>query len=428
MAVSTPITYRNQVMYSVYVRNYSQEGTFAAVERDLDRIAALGVDIIWLMPIHPIGEKCRKGTLGSPYAIRDYRAVNPEFGTMEDFRSLVDAIHARGMKCIIDVVYNHTSPDSWLAANHPEWFYRRADGSFGNRIGDWYDVIDLDYSQPGLWDYQIETLKQWAAIVDGFRCDVAPLVPLEFWAKARAEVEKVRPGCFWLSESIEPDFIAYCRSVGYATLSDGEIYQAFDLCYDYDIFAHFLNYLLGKGTLERYAEAINSQETMYPANYVKLRHLENHDQNRAAQLIPNERALRNFTAFQYFLKGMPLLYNGQEVCAAHTPSLFEKEPINWNTGCDLSPLLQKLYALKKLPIFANSSSHVTALQRDFLQVTHKAGGKTLVGVFSLRGEHAVLPVELPDGPYQDLLSGQTIELRAGRLGCSGEPLIFEVNA
>ena len=178
MAICTPKGYRNQVMYSIYVRNYSEEGTFEGVRRDLPRICSLGVDIIWLMPIHPCGKKNRKGTLGSPYAISDYRAVNPEFGTMEDFKRLVDDIHANGMKCIIDVVYNHTSPDSVLSREHPEWFYHKPDGSFGNRIGDWSDVIDLDYRNHALWDYQIETLKQWASLVDGFRCDVAPLVPL----------------------------------------------------------------------------------------------------------------------------------------------------------------------------------------------------------------------------------------------------------
>ncbi len=122
MAKNTPKEYRNLVMYSVFVRNHSQEGTFEAVRRDLGRIRSLGVDIIWLMPIHPIGVQARKGREGSPYAISDYRAVHPDYGTLEDFRRLVDSIHALGMKCIIDVVYNHTSPDSWLVQNHPEWF------------------------------------------------------------------------------------------------------------------------------------------------------------------------------------------------------------------------------------------------------------------------------------------------------------------
>jgi glycosidase len=173
MATDTGLSLRNQVMYCVFVRQYSKEGTFRKVTEDIPRIRSLGTDIVWLMPIHPIGIEGRKGSLGSPYAISDYRAVNPEYGTMEDFRELVDAIHAHGMKCIIDVVYKHTSPDSVLLKTHPEWFYHRADGTPGNRIGDWTDIVDLDYSKKGLWEYQIETLRNWARIVDGFRCDVA---------------------------------------------------------------------------------------------------------------------------------------------------------------------------------------------------------------------------------------------------------------
>lgn len=146
------------------------------------------------------------------------------------------------MKCIIDVVYNHTAPDSVLASEHPEWFYRKPDGSFGNHVGDWTDIIDLDYTNPGLWDYQIETLTQWARIVDGFRCDVAPLVPMEFWSKARQAVEKVRPGCIWLSESVEPGFITYLRSQNLVAHTDSEVFEVFDIAYDYDIFGIFRGY------------------------------------------------------------------------------------------------------------------------------------------------------------------------------------------
>ena len=160
MAITTSKTNRNMVMYSVFVRNYSEEGTFKQLQNDLDRIKALGVDIIWLLPIHPVGVVERKGAVGSPYAIKDYRAIDPALGTKEDLKELVQEIHARGMRCIIDVVYNHTSPDSWLAQHHPEWFYHKPDGSFGNKVGEWLDVVDLDYSQRDLWDYQIETLKQ----------------------------------------------------------------------------------------------------------------------------------------------------------------------------------------------------------------------------------------------------------------------------
>lgn len=425
MAKNTDRAYRNQVIYSVFVRNYSPEGSFEGVRRDLKRIKDLGTDIIWLMPIHPVGEKCRKGMLGSPYAIRDYRAVNPEFGTLEDFRRLVDDIHALGMKCIIDVVYNHTSPDSWLAQHHPEWFYHKPDGSFGNRVGDWWDVIDLDYGQPGLWDYQIETLKYWASMVDGFRCDVAPLVPLEFWQRARQEVEQVRPGCFWLAESVEPAFVREGRADGLNMLSDSEIFQAFDASYEYDIFPVFQAYLRGKIPLCQYVDSVNGQEAIYPENYVKLRCLENHDQPRAAFVIPDGAALVNWTAFLYFQKGITMIYNGQEAACTHLPSLFDRDTVNWDTGCDMTGLLRALYAVKKHPLLTRSRYEVKAMPEDVLYATHRAEGKQLTGVFSVKGRSVPVEVEVPDGQYTNLVGGGVVDVCHGMVSCQGNPIIFE---
>lgn len=427
MAVQTKLDLRNQVMYSVYVRNYSEEGTFWAVEKDLDRIQQLGVDIIWFMPIHPVGEKAKKGELGSPYAIKNYREINPEFGSMEDFRSVVNAIHAKGMKCIIDVVYNHTSPDSWLVENHPEFFYKKPDGSMGNRVGDWTDIVDLDYNNKDLWDYQIETLKMWAGIVDGFRCDVAPLIPIEFWMQARKEVEKVNPDCIWLSESVEPEFITYLRSQNMVAHSDGEVYQAFDLCYDYDIYRNFRNYIDGKCPLSSYAEAVNRQEYIFPANYVKLRYLENHDQDRAKSFIDSEEDLLNWTAFTYFQKGMTLLYCGQEVENDKRPDLFNKDTINWNTGYDLSDLMHKLYCFKKNPILTNSGYFLKAYDdKDIMVGKHVSGDKKLVGIFSFKGTKAEVPVELEDGTYTNLLTEEPVTVEDGNIYCDGTPIIMEV--
>ena len=180
MAKDTLLNLRNEITYCIYVRNHTPEGTFTAVITDLQRIRGLGVDNIWFMPDHPIAVMKRKGVEGSPYAIKDYRAVNPAYGTMDDFKALVAAIHDLGMKVMIDIVFNHTSPDSVLVEQHLEWFYRRPNGEMGNKVGEWYDIVDLDYTHPELWDYQIETLKHWAAIVDGLRCDVASLVLLDF--------------------------------------------------------------------------------------------------------------------------------------------------------------------------------------------------------------------------------------------------------
>lgn len=427
MAVTTSVSLRNQVIYSIYVRNYSQEGTFAAVERDLDRIQSLGVDIIWLLPIYPIGKEKRKGTLGSPYAIADYRRVNPELGTMEDFLRLVEGIHSRGMKCMLDIVYNHTAPDSWLAEHHPDYFYRTPEGRMGNRVGDWGDVVDLDYGNEELWAYQIDTLKMWAGIVDGFRCDVAPLVPLTFWLRARREVAEVNPDCIWLSESVEPEFILDLRSRGMTNLSDSEIFQAFDLCYDYDIHKYFRAYLRGESSLSRYAEAVNMQEYIYPANYVKLRYLENHDQDRARAIISSETALRNWTAFIYFQKGATLIYAGQENQNERRPDLFEKDVISLDGTRDLSGLLARLNRVKKLPVLADSSYHLTAVEESGAVVGEHRGIHTpdrAVGVFSFEDQKGQVPVPLPDGIYENLVNGQPVEVKDGRVALEACPIII----
>ncbi len=425
MAVNTDLSLRNQVIYSVFVRQFTEHGSFEGVRQNLRRIKALGVDIIWLMPIHPVGEKERKGTLGSTYAIKDFREINPEYGTLEDFQRLVADIHALGMKCIIDVVYGHTAPDSWLAENHPEWFFRKPDGSFGNRVGAWADIIDLDYSNPELWDYLIDTLKLWAEMVDGFRCDVAPTVPLEFWKAARAAVEEVRPGAIWLAESVEPGFLTALREAGIPASSDGELYEAFDITYDYDIYAEYRDYLAGKVSLSVFADAVNAQETKYPENYSKLRFLENHDRPRAKELIPEETALLNWTAFLYFQKGTVLLYNGQEAECAHAPNQFEKDPIDWLNGMNNVDLLHCLWEIRQDPLFANSRYRVEALSGDGMKAVHEGNGQKLVGLFALGGEPFEAEVELPDGKYENLLDMDEIKVRGGKAFCMGTPVILK---
>ena len=316
MAVNTDSSLRRSVIYELYVRSHTPEGTFRAVEPDLDRIRALGVDVVWFMPIHPIGVLNKKGSLGCPYANRDYRTVNPEYGTLEDFVHLVDEIHKHGMKCMIDVVYNHTSPDSTLVAEHPEFFYQKPDGKRGNKVGDWTDVVDLDYANHALWDYQIESLCFWARYVDGFRCDVASTVPVEFWRAAREAVEAVHPGMIWLGESVHLEHIRVFREQGFYAATDTELFDAFDILYPYDLWPLYEQVVKGEQPLRRLFEAFNFQELSFRTEYNKLRCLENHDQKRAAALFPEENRLLAWTALSYFLKGATLLYAGQEVCAA----------------------------------------------------------------------------------------------------------------
>ena len=425
MAKQTSIELRGDVIYSIYVRSHTPEGTFSAIVPDLDRIKALGTDIIWFMPIHPIGVKGKKGSLGCPYANRDYRTVNPEYGTMEEFKTLVEEIHKRGMKCIIDVVYNHTSPDSTLTAEHPEFFYRKSDGSMGNRVGDWTDVVDLDYGCKELWDYQIESLKMWAGIVDGFRCDVASLVPVEFWCKAREAVEQVRPGCIWLAETVHSGFSQMNRKLGMYSANDYEMFTAFDMEYEYDIREVFDRYLNGECTLSNYIDMLNFQECAYPENYIKMRCLENHDQPRICSFVKDPQALVNFTAFLYFLKGSTLIYAGQEYQNDHVPSLFEKEVFLRTAEKDITPLLQRLYSVKKSILSVEDYFKGTADDTNDIAILERDDNHTLkVGVFSLKGKAADVKVALPDGSYINHLEGETVCVSGGVLHCEGKPILL----
>ena len=350
------------------------------------------------------------------------------------------------MKCIIDVVYNHTSPDSILANEHPEWFWHDPDGNIGPRVPDWSDVADLDYSHRELWDYQIETLKKWAGIVDGFRCDVAPLVPLEFWLEARKSVAQVKQDTVWLCESVEPRFITFMRSRGCTALSDSELYQAFDISYDYDIFDDFEAYFKGLAPLEEYTADVNRQEYIYPDNYVKLRFLENHDRRRARSYLQDPKALRNATAFMYFQKGLTLVYAGQECGVSHLPTLFDKDDVEWNAAenVDLSPLMKRLADIKKDPLFADSSYRLSVIAYDTICAVHTKNSsdeteadesETAVGVFSFTGKPclAELPKEgeksvLEDGGYKNLINNEIVTVSEGRVQFAGEPIIISNRA
>ena len=426
MAKQTDIALRGMLMYSVFVRNHTKEGTFRALEADLDRIAALGTDIIWLMPIHPIGETARKGTLGSPYAIRDYRGINPEYGTMEDFQHLVEEIHRRGMKCIIDVVYNHTSPDSVLAAEHPEYFFRDSEGRPSRHVEEWWDVVDLDYSNRELWQYQIDTLVQWAQIVDGFRCDVASMVPVEFWVQARQQVEQVRPGCIWLAESVFAEHIRAMRRMCEYCASDAELYEAFDMTYPYDVWTTFDGCFSGESTLEDYARLLHYQDAAYQTNYVKLRCTENHDQPRFASRISNEREMQNWFAFSYFERGTTMLYSGTEFAPKKQISLFEKEDCFADAQKDWQPYLQQLRGMKrKLPV---DGDYRVSCSGTLLLGAYDTPQKSIRAVFSMKGESGTVAVDLPDGSYTDLVDGREVVVEGGTLVCDGRPVIIERSA
>lgn len=412
----------NSMMYSAFVRNHSPEGTFKKVEEDLDRIAALGTDILWLMPIQPTGIRHRKGKDGSPYAIEDYRTLDPKMGSWEDLQSLVDEAHKRGMKVIVDVVYNHTAYDSLLWQEHPEWFYQDENGQPYSLVKDWSDIIDLNYENPGLWDYQIETLKQFAKVVDGFRCDVATRVPIEFWKKAREECAKVKPDLIWLAESCHLPFTKFVRDQGRVGESDSTLYEAFDVLYDYDTFPELENFAANPDvTLKPWVDALLRQESTLPQNYIKLRYLENHDTARIGSFIKDPFLWKNWTAMLFMLKGLPLIYHGQEQKESHRPSIFDQDPIAWKQDIEAEELIRKCADIHKSLTPYSPIDYF--YDKGLLEIFRNG----LAGIFLLAKEEkeGTLKVNVPDGTYSNLLNNKEVEIKNQTISEKDLPAIIE---
>lgn len=413
MANNTPLSLRSLVLYSIYVRNYGSNGTFADVEADLPRIKSMNVDVIWLMPIHPIGKVERKGPLGSPYSIADYRGVNPEYGTREDLGRLIEQAHTLGMKVIIDVIYNHTAHDSVLVNQHPDWYNQNAQGQPVTTVPAWSDIIDLKFPNQALEEYLIESLVGWVEFgVDGFRCDVASLVPVEFWLRARERVAQVKPDALWLAESVHAGFVGARRDAGLRAFSDCEVYRAFDLCYDYDIWPIWQAAVTGAAPVERYMEMLRMQNCIYPTNWVKMRCVENHDQARIMALAPTRAQALAWTAFMAFNKGPFMIYNGQESALRHTPSLFHDDKIEWGRY-ELQPLLTALALLKKEPAVQEGVFTVSGTEPAVV-ASWEASQHCLLGIFNLNGSSGLVNVPLPDGEYRDVLGGQPVKVQYGQ--------------
>lgn len=427
MAKSTDPKLNQSLIYEVSLYNFAKEPTFASVEKELDRIKDLGVDIIWFIPIHPRGVRRQMSTYGSAYAVKDYRAVNPDHGTMDDFGRFIDACHAKGMDVMIDVVYNHASADSVLIKEHPEWFWHGEDGKFFSRV--WKDVVDLDFTKPELWDYLIDCLVFWAqAGVDGFRCDVGPAVPVDFWKKAREAVAKVNPDHVWLSESSPYEFIQMLRKKGWYAASDVEEYEAFDITYDFDVRPLLEDYLSGKGSLALYIEGLIRQQAQNPSNYIKLHYIENHDLAPIYSLIRDYDQLLNWTAFIYFIKGTTLIYNGQEFLNRTKISVGEGDLFDRsNEEACFTELLKALMRIKKMPIVLDGWFSLDLPVKDSLvkaEYTAK-DGERLIGLFNMRVLKGEIALDLPDGTYENLLGG-AITVSDGKAAFPAKPVIISV--
>jgi glycosidase len=330
---------RNANIYEVNIRQYTPEGTFKAFATHLPRLKKMGVDILWLMPVQPIGQKNRKGTLGSYYAVRDYTAVNPEFGTLQDLRSLVQQAHGLGMRVIIDWVANHTAFDNPWTVQHKDWYLKNDKGEIypvtyteGAEPEYWTDVTGLDWRNKALWQGMTEAMLFWVreADIDGFRCDVAGKVPTPFWNQARAALDRVKP-VFMLAEADKPDLHEH----------------AFDMTYGWDTKDIFKDIAKGKADARTLQAFLAKPPKAFPPGAYRMRFTTNHDENSwsGSDVELYGPAFKAMAVLAATLPGMPLIYGGQEAGLDKRIQFFEKDPIAWKTY-QHAPFYTDLLALK----------------------------------------------------------------------------------
>lgn len=318
-------------IYEVNTRQYTPEGTFSAFRQHLPRLAKMGVEILWLMPVTPISAKVRQGTLGSYYACSSYTAINPEYGTIDDFRELVKDAHALGMKLIIDWVANHTGWDHEWTLTHPEWFLRDAQDNFTDTNG-WHDVIDLDYTKEAMRAAMVDAMRFWVSEcdIDGFRCDMAHLVPLDFWKEARQSCDQLKQ-LFWLAE---------CETVQY--------HDVFDASYAWWWMHETSDHAAGRSTLAKVRDVLHAY-SQYPQGAMKLFFTSNHDENswNGTEYEKYGAAALPWAVFTHTWQGMPLIYGGQESPSRKRLAFFDKDLIEWTVPPQLEGFYTALLALRR---------------------------------------------------------------------------------
>lgn len=384
---------KNGIIYEIYPRAFSKEGTFARIEQKIPELKKLGVTILWLMPIHPVGVKDRKGTLGSPYSIKDYYGINPEYGTLQDFKSLVRTVHKNGLKIVIDLVANHTSWDSKMFTEHPDWFVKDSTGKFVPPVPDWSDVVKLDYSNNEVRRYMIEMMKYWVRDIgiDGYRCDVAEMVPTDFWNEARTALDSIKP-VMMLSEGMAPEHHL----------------KAFDLTYSWNFYHTMAEIIKGDKPAGEMDSILAQEALAYPKGSLRMRFSSNHDENawdNSDVVKFGEAGAKLAAVLTNTFPGVPLLYNGQEAGNETKLGLFEKFEIDWTKGTEWREFYTKLFSIRKrnsslangtyTPVHNNRSDAVYTFLRS-------NDGNTVLAAFNFDGGEKTAHIELP-GKY----SGKT---------------------
>ena len=395
---------KNATIYEVNIRQFTPEGTFKAFGKHLPRLKEMGVDIIWLMPIHPIGEKNRKGSLGSYYAVKNYEEVNSEFGNLSDFQQLVKDAHALGMKLIIDWVANHTSPDNiWVDQGHKDWYTLDSTGNLQPTIGtDWWDVADLNYDNRDMRKAMINSMKFWLtnADIDGFRCDVAGWVPMDFWKEARNELDAVKP-IFFLAES-----------------EGADQHQAFDMTYGWEL--HHVMNDIAKGKKTSADILTYFKKNNYKRSDYRMHFTSNHDENswNGTEMERMGDARFALAVFAATVEGMPLVYNGQETSLDKRLKFFEKDTIDW-LKMDLVTFYTNLLQLKrKNPALWNGEYGAPTLFHTeggspILIYSREKGANKVVVAINMSAKDASMKITDAKlfGKYKELFSGEKLRVK-----------------
>lgn len=425
MAETTKLNLRSKNIYQVFLRQHTKQGTFLSLIDDLERIKSLGIDYLYLMPIHPIGKVNRKGSFGSPYSVQDYKQTNPEYGTIEEFKTLVGKAKEIGLKIMLDMVFYQTSYDAQTSKTNPSFYYQE-NGIPKSKTENLDDVINFDFKNEKLADYLLDVLLFWLNLgVEAFRFDKASLIPLKFWKQIKKEVSLKYPDVVFLGESLKLKEIKNNRDHGLATLSDGELYEVFDILYDNDIYYHYENYLNDPTKLNSWLKAIETQESIYPHNYIKLRNLENHNTNRVASYINNNDKLLNLTALLAYLKGTMLIYAGQEYKNKVKSSLFEKEQINLKSNeKDLVDLLHRVGHLRKDELFQTGIFKINFQKEEVAVLSYENEMSIAYGIFNLGNSQNLIELNLKDGLYQNILYPNQVKIVNKKLKPSNKPMIL----
>lgn len=393
-------------IYEVNLRQYTHEGTINAFARELPRLRDMGIDVLWFMPVTPISHDKRLGSLGSYYACSDYTSINPEFGTLEDFTGLVKQAHALGFRVIIDIVANHTGWDHHWTREHPDYYRRNQDGHFFDPHG-WADVIDLNYDNPELRKAMIDVMRFWIekADVDGFRCDMAMLVPLDFWKQAREALDPVKP-LFWLAE---------CEEIAY--------HEVFDATYTWKFLHKMESVGRHESPIGGLDEVLDYYDTMFPKDGLRVYFTTNHDENShsGSEFERMGDMAKPFAVLCSTWNGLPLIYSGQEFPNRKRLKFFDKDQIDWNGEYGFHGFFRTLLQLRKRNPALRSGDPAVTLHRlhnsqddRCFAFARRNGDNQVIVLLNLSGGELSLPVSqlLLQGIYREVFTGNWLNLSA----------------